>query len=762
MPLAMMLRPVMALVLVGASGIMMAGPEASEAEWVTVPPQSLEIAQGSPLDFSALATDAPAGSHGALGQASNGTLTFADNTLAPRFGCALLASGLQQQLTYPTHAEADRLALQLRRHGYTLARLHNVDYLLTGHHPGGIDPEQLDRLRYLMAALKRNGIYWMADVLTQPEASLDPAGFLHRTPADALRLRLYNDSGAQATWLVFLDAVYNTRNPYTGITPLADPALAFVTGANENSLNFALHPGGPWPKGMDTAFDAFIRKRYPTPAAITAAFPDATDAEKSGSALFALPGPSSNAPAASPRLAHYALFASHAETTLYGWMKGQLASRGFTGPLLAYPEQYAGLDNRTRSTLPITDLHLYVGEVTNLTPGSEFLLNAPTERSGMGALLTGFGERWLDRPALASEFGLPYPGRYRGEAGMLFSALAAFQGWTTTCQMAFLPVELDMPAPSADKAGIRSYAIGLDPALRAQETLSALLFQRGDLSTARHRIAIPFGENAFRMPGSALIANWVKHAALLTGIGLATPDTAAAKASAGRTLLPGAPPPTTFAGKVENGIVAWVTGREQGALSDLVAGLRSDGTLPPNNQSDPAKGVFQSENGQITVDQPHGQVRIVTPRTVAVASSGDVAEADLGAVSISGVAPGTLAAASALDDADLASSHRILLILSGDARNHGLDLAAAGVRQRLVSWGKLPVEMERVHATVTLHRAGAAKLTALALNGAPLTAGTALQAGSTGQIQVPLDTGAVAGHPTTFFLLETGTQRSIR
>lgn len=68
---------------------------------------------------------------------------------------------------FPDHVTADRYARQLAMHGYNLARLHFVDAsLMFGRDRDfDYDPETLDRIQYLLAALKRNGIYWMVDGL---------------------------------------------------------------------------------------------------------------------------------------------------------------------------------------------------------------------------------------------------------------------------------------------------------------------------------------------------------------------------------------------------------------------------------------------------------------------------------------------------------------------------------------------------------------------------------------------------------------------
>lgn len=730
-------------------------PAEEAAEWLVLPSQSLVIERGGPLDFSRLTPSAPAGGRGAMTIGQDGTLQFADGSPAGRFHCALLASGPQQSPSFPSHAESDRLAEQLKRHGYTLARIHNLDYLLTrtATTPMAIDAEQHDRFLYLLAALKREGIYWMVDVLTQPAHDLIGRDWSKGGSADDLRVRLHFDPAARTGWSQFLDRTLNVRNPYTGRTTLSDPALAFVVGANENSMAFAARRAKPFPTGLDAAFDRFVRQRFPTPRAL-GAIGDLDPAERAGNRIALPPDWQANG----PRAAIFDLFVASLERDTYRWMRGALTRRGFRGPLLGYHEWYAGATNRTRAALPIIDIHAYVGEVASQRPGAQFSLPSITSPAGMGEMLTHFSSRWLDRPMLASEYGSPFPNRYRYESGLIFPALAAFQGWSTLCRMAFLPVETDIPSPGGDARPMRGYSVGLDPNERAQETLAALLFLRGDVRPATRTVAASFGEEQFRNRGSAFVPGPVKRAALLARFGLIAPEQVATLPPDGVALALGTPANTRI-GKA----MAILGGADDAAMRRLIERLRANGTLTPDNRTDPAAGIFQSHTGEITVEQPAGTMTVHTPRTEAISSTGPLAATKVGRLEIRHSNGGALIAASSLDGRPLGDSRSILLIVTGDTRNTDQQLDMVGTRYRLVQWGRLPILVRRITADVTLRLAapGDAILSTLDLRGEPMRR-SAVRADAQGRFTLPLDMGAVAGRPTTFFLLERGGGRGVR
>lgn len=688
--------------------------------WLTVPGQSLEIVAGSALDFSRLIPAATPGSLGPIVPRGE-QLVFSDGSAA-RFNCAMVNAAPLSRPEFPTHAEADRLAVQLRRHGYTLVRQQYVDFRLTRAATADvqIDPDQLDRFFYLLAALKKNGIAWALDIVSAQGKGVRGEGWGPVSPDD-LRVRMTFDPAARALWLRLVDAVFARTNPYTGATTLADPALALVVGANENSFAFSATAAQPFPTGFDAVFDRWVRARSPSPAALARAVPDLTAAERSG-APIAVP---SGWRAAGPRGALLRRFASEREVATQRWMGRMLAARGFRGPLLGANDTNAALDDQTRAALPIVDVHTYGGMI-QFRSGGIFDLPSATTDEGLARWLEGPSARWFGKPITATEYDAPFPGRFRFEGGLLFPALAAMQGFQLICRTTNSPIELAVPAPAGVRP-LRAYSGGLDPNLRAQETLATMLFARGDVSPAQASAALPFGAEQFARAGSGLLPLDVARAALLVRFGL---------------VPPGAPlRPRT------------VAMRPMGeSIAAFVARLRAGGALPPSNRTDPAAGVFQSATGEITLDQRAGRISVVTPRTEAASTTDAAQDVALGALRIASVDAPALVGATSLDGAPLSRSRRVLLVMTGDVRNTGMQLTDLGGQRSLFGdWGRLPMLMRRVRATLALRHdtGGPARLSVLSLRGTVL-AGLDLAPGA----PIDLDTAAQPEMPTTFFLLE--------
>lgn len=737
-------------VVLGAGGSKPTGSESEE--WVNIPAQSLLVDAGSPLDFSALLSGEPAGMQGPLVLTAMGKLAFGGTGPEPRFNCAMLAGGPDRNGDYPTHKQADRLVEQLRRHGYTLVRMHNTDWRLMqkAHATLEIDPEQLDRYFYLLAALKRAGIYWMVDVLSTGSTDLAGPNVPTPSPVDSVRVRIDFDPAARVLWQRFVDRVFAAPNPYTGRSTLTDPALAFVIGANESSMGFGARVDHPFPQGLDTHFDAWVRQHYPTSEALATALPDMTAAERGG-APIALPAGWGDR---GPRMSAFLHFVAVIEQDGYRWMESELRARGFAGQLLGFQDWYPAGNNETRAALPIIDAHIYVGGVASFASGTILRLPNVTDPDGLGPWLLAASAQWLDRPMVLSEYGQPYPNASRTESGLLIPALAAFQGWRTICRTAFQPVQEAVPVANGAK-GLRPYEIGLDPAERAAETLATLLFFRGDVRPAISTVAVPFGEKEFAQPGSVVLPIEYRRAALLTRFGLIAPGKVGSLPAGSRIVLAGA---TSFA--TSEKVTARLTNLiHSGPANQLVNDLRRDGTLPPGNRTDPARGIFQSQTGELTLDQPAGRITIVTTRTEAVSTTGPATDITLGRLAIHLLNTNALVAASALDGKPLAASRRVLLMLASDVRNSNMGLTRLGKSWRVDDWGHMPLRMRRVvvDATLATDARGPTRLTVLSLRGTPqATLPITLDKGIA---HLHLDTVAVPGSPTTWFLLEIGPPR---
>jgi hypothetical protein len=138
---------------------------------------------------------------------------------------------------YLSHEESDQLAERLVRLGYNALRIHHYERDLVGGQPNSTvpDPEKLDQLDYLAAALIRRGIYLTTDLfVSRPvpyrEIGEDRDG---QVPMDIFKILVPVHAGAYANWEAFSRNLLTHVNPYTGRSYAAEPALGWLSMINE-------------------------------------------------------------------------------------------------------------------------------------------------------------------------------------------------------------------------------------------------------------------------------------------------------------------------------------------------------------------------------------------------------------------------------------------------------------------------------------------------------------------------------------------------
>jgi len=200
---------------------------------------------GSVVDLSWL-NERPAGAHGFV-RARDGH--FVDgNGKRLRF----LASNSTFGTSFPDHDTADKLAARLASLGINCIRFHHADNQSA---PRGIwktgtpkknefDPEQLDRLDYFIAALKRHGIY--ADINLHVSRNYwEGEDFPDRLAGDRERQEKLPHFGKSIDKINdqmirmqrdYARALLTHINPYTKTSYAKEPCVAIIEINNENSL----------------------------------------------------------------------------------------------------------------------------------------------------------------------------------------------------------------------------------------------------------------------------------------------------------------------------------------------------------------------------------------------------------------------------------------------------------------------------------------------------------------------------------------------
>jgi hypothetical protein len=143
---------------------------------------------------------------------------------------------------FPSHEDADRLAADLARLGFNCVRFHHMDatwgrniFDPSRDDTRQLDSESMDRLDYLVAALKKRGIY----------SNLNLNVSRHFKAGDGVRDHELLGYAKSATYFnprlielqqEFARQLLTHRNAYTGNEYRHEPAVAFVEMVNENSV----------------------------------------------------------------------------------------------------------------------------------------------------------------------------------------------------------------------------------------------------------------------------------------------------------------------------------------------------------------------------------------------------------------------------------------------------------------------------------------------------------------------------------------------
>lgn len=215
-------------------------PTSPPATMTNVIDETLHIQAGSVLDLSTWrGTAVPAGS---LGRVTVSGRQMLENGVAKRFNIA----HMQPEATY-TPIPADRAAIDagvtyLARCGYNAIRIMGIEHLVMRGVDGAAvyNADLMDRFDYLLAACKREGLYWVLCIQSY-NLFMDLDGALDRfsyTAQSNCKQRIFTEQNVRDNWTAGVQAFYNRVNPYTGVNILQDPALLLLELFNEASSIF--------------------------------------------------------------------------------------------------------------------------------------------------------------------------------------------------------------------------------------------------------------------------------------------------------------------------------------------------------------------------------------------------------------------------------------------------------------------------------------------------------------------------------------------
>ena len=682
------------------------------------------VKPGTALDLSGLLDPAPAGSYGRVIVNPQGKLAFEEKPETPiRFRAFnFLPVALWNFFYAYTKEEAEEFAEAIRLRGYNMVRLHMVDSFLcgkAGYPKHGkdrtmlteldipqspeklpIDKEQLDRLDHFIHCLKKRGIYIYLDAMT------DSVGWTSAWDADkskgAFRQRIYEEK-FRNNWKAGTSFLLNHVNPYTGIRMADDPVLACLIFYNEQDiqLSFLKHFTSRW--------HDYLRKKY-----ITFENVRTTWGEKLAESVKNFEDIPELSPEDITGNKDAVDFIESMMREITEWQFKAVRETGYKGLVSQWDMYMRLLDTPARALMPAISMHSYHAH-PNSGPLS---IKGYTQQLAYASWLKGtemrvalssslaadscyFRQaavtRFLDRPFLMTEYAHNPMNPYAHERGLFFASYAALQGW-------------DMLAPHMNTVSLYHVPMGdygfessIDPVSLASELLAAFIWFRGDVQTAKHAVEYRLTPDMLYSPNnlSAIGSDYAK-VFMLTKIGNSYPVKPLSPVGNIRPDL--IIEPTNFDtvnGSNPNFVASNTKSKDARILKNIVAQLREKHILHKANLTDPANGIFQSESGELTLNEKQMTLSVISPRLEGAILK-DSNPCTLSNLTIKHCSlPASIAAISLDKERNLKDTKHILLVFATNASGSQAVFAKGGTVQidagtfpTLLKTGKISLSLE--------------------------------------------------------------------
>ena len=289
--------------------------------------------------------------------------------------------------------------------------------------------------------------------------------------------------------------------------------------------------------------------------------------------------------------------------------------------------------------------------------------------------------RIIGRPFTITEYNYCTPNKYRADGGIVMGAYAALQDWDGLYRFAWSHSKANLFKPSK----LSGFDIVTDPVGQLTERQVVLMFGRGDVAPAKETYA--YGVTRDESTGRGLGDMWANglfpHP--FTQLGY-TSKIGSYVADGGKT--PALPCTKTWSAATRNEIPKF-------------------------------SGKTVSDTREIEIDTKAGDMTVNSPKTAAVCSI-DSHDLTAGPLAVSGATTFCSVSASAMDNANLADSRRILILHITNVLNTEITFSNDKMTDTK-NWGKLPYLARAGEAKVSLKNAnGGLKLYALAPDGTRL------------------------------------------
>lgn len=713
--------------------------EFPEDLWKPINSKALLVESGTVLDVSAQMGEKPAGKYGRVAVSKDGHFEFEN-----RRGVRVKFKGTNWRPAQDfarmlnSKEQIDKIISRVRAQGYNLIRW-RLSPELNADLAGDFvyTPEVQDKYDYFLYACAREGVYSHIMLSSHLFGEKD---VLWGDRFDVKVRFLLGDETVRENWKKSVRAMLEHVNPYTGKTWLEDASIATVECFNELDMIATFSPLQGMSKATRKYAEKFVRSRLREKYGTIDALNEAWKPEKPFASFSKVKLLSDASHFKMGAEDFSEIFVERSRNLAEFCRKFLRDELKFNAPMHQY-----NFTSQPDITLAGYEWGDYMGVNTySSTAHTDFkpdkkpawLSDPIADEDGRWFLYTA-GKRVWGMPFMVSEFSQRHWNVHKYEAGVFFSAYAAFQDYDN------LTIH-DVAMGDKFRYELGNFSVFNSPVFRANEFLNYCMFFRGDVSPAKKRVEFQY---TGKISSASVGTRFEKEkASYMTGFGISFPE--AARVSAGSLKNPDG----TAVSPAKVSVDAVYTSENLPEdVSAFAADLRERGVLPKYNQSNPEKGIFQSDTGEIFMRMYEGFVKVSTPKTEAVASRGITSPVKLGAFTVKSVDVPSAVAACSMDGKKLSESSSVVLVLNTDNVSTGFKITAK--KRALRSGGKQPVRLRVCRLSAELEIADAEKfdLYALALSGErveklPLSA-------ENGTLKIDIDTAKLANGATVFFEL---------
>jgi len=401
---------------------------------------------------------------------------------------------------FPKHDDAEKVVARMAKYGINCIRLHSLDEFPS---PRGLlqadlgtpDPDQFDKLDYLIAQLKRNGIY--VDVVLHASRTYPGFPLWDGMPPFFKGIDIFYPPMVQAQHQ-YASMLLSHLNRYTGLTYKDDSVVAFVEINNEDGLMFEWWSGAldnmpdPYRGELQRQWNTWLRVKYRRMAALRRAW--------GGDTQVIAPTARADSWAENPAsLVLRRTFVSRTLSVQRDWVRFLWdTERHFWNNMRSFLKvnllaksliigtQVSYSPSEIQADLDVLDDHAYWQhpsfEGSAWDPDNWTIKNLSMAGAADGGTIPRLAlGRVIGKPYICSEYSHPAPNTYSSESLLLLAAYAGLQDWD-----GILAYDYSKRQDAWSQPGVTNF-FDIDRHTTKMATLpvAGALFVRGDVQSTR-------------------------------------------------------------------------------------------------------------------------------------------------------------------------------------------------------------------------------------------------------------------------------------